>query len=209
MKDAFPTGRNGKSFGIISVTRDHCFCLPSHAVVDRSLVRERASVSEWPAPGRAARPGSGVGREDSLLPHTSSTQPLPRGARIPELDNTVIATGYVRASTTPRQSLYARPPPGDGDRPWVHPTGSGLPLRPGMCGHTAQVCEQACIVQFGKVRPPWQWLGWERGDRSDSSRPTTSGPGGPYGGRPLGDAGELPHLKIGRPRRGLAMGGHT
>ena len=65
--------------------------LPSYAGVDQSLVRERASVSEWPAAGGPPGPEV-VGREDSLLPPTSPTQPPPEGARFPELNNTGLFT---------------------------------------------------------------------------------------------------------------------
>jgi hypothetical protein len=44
---------------------------------------------------------------------------------------------------------------------------------------------------------------------SDSSRPTRSGLAALPGGRPLRDACELPHLKIGRPQRRLAKAGPT
>ena len=48
------------------------------------------------------------------------------------------------------------------------------------------------------------WVG-KVGGRSNSSRPTPNRAWRPSRGRPLGVAGELPQLKIGRPQRRLAM----
>jgi hypothetical protein len=76
--------------------------------------------------------------------------------------------------------------------------------------HVAARAVGPVFFSSGKFALLWRWLAWQVcPSNSDSSRPTTSRPGGPSGGRPLRVTVRTPSPKTGRPQRRLAKGGTT
>jgi hypothetical protein len=76
--------------------------------------------------------------------------------------------------------------------------------------HIAAIAAGPVFFSSGKFALLWRWLVWHVcPGSSDSSRPTTSRPGGPSGGRPLRVTVRTPSPKTGRPQRRLAKAGPT
>jgi hypothetical protein len=107
------------------------------------------------------------------------------------------------------------------DRAWVHSRQRRVAAPSAMAGwshsrlaevwsHIAAIAAGPVFFSSGKFALLWRWLVWQVcPSNSDSSRPTTSRPGGPSGGRPLRVTVRTPSPKTGRPQRRLASAGPT
>jgi hypothetical protein len=107
------------------------------------------------------------------------------------------------------------------DRLWVHSRQRRVVALSALAGwlhsrlgevwsHVAAIAVGPVFFSSGKFALLWRWLVWQVcPGSSDSSRPTTSRPGGPSSGRPLRVTVRTPSPKTGRPQRRLAKAGPT